>query len=206
VILKAKHHFLLDPFMRFYVIWKMKRSFHSFNIREKVKDKGLPVLLIGNHISWWDGIWALHVNRKLFNRKFHFMMLEVQLRKNWFLNYTGGFSVSRNTRQVIESIQYAAELLKVNQNLVLFFPQGEIESMHQLQFSFQKGIERILQSVNCEIQVVFLVCLVDYFSHVKPEVNAYLHDFTGKGKTTEIQKEFNSFYNDCISRQIKNTR
>jgi 1-acyl-sn-glycerol-3-phosphate acyltransferase len=184
----------------------MKRSFHSFFIREEVKDKGLPVLVISNHISWWDGIWALQVNRKLFKRKFHFMMLEEQLRKHWFLNYTGGFSVSRNSRHVIESIEYAAELLKENNNMVLFFPQGEIESMHQQQFTFQKGIERVLKSVYSEIQVVFLVCLVDYFSNVKPEVNAYLHDFKGKYTTAEIQKEYNSFYNNCIFKQVKNIR
>jgi 1-acyl-sn-glycerol-3-phosphate acyltransferase len=182
----------------------MDRSFKSVTIKSDIKDKGLPVLLICNHISWWDGIWSFYVNRKLFKRKFHFMMLEEQLRKNWFLNYTGGFSISKNSRQIIESIQYAAELLKDKRNMVLFYPQGEIESIHRQDFVFQKGIERILQLLQNDIQVVFLVCLVDYFSNVKPVVNAYLHDYEGIFSFLDLQDEYNSFYKKCLSIQIKN--
>jgi 1-acyl-sn-glycerol-3-phosphate acyltransferase len=182
----------------------MKRSFHSVSIKNDLNDKGLPVLLICNHVSWWDGIWSFYINKKLFKRKFHFMMLEEQLRKNWFLNYTGGFSVSRNSRQVIESIRYAAELLRDSQNLVLFYPQGEIESIHRQDFVFQKGIERMLQLVQQDIQVVFLVCLVDYFSNVKPSVNAYLYDYEGKFSYNALQDEYNSFYKKCLLSQIQN--
>jgi 1-acyl-sn-glycerol-3-phosphate acyltransferase len=182
----------------------MNRSFKSVTIKSGITDKGLPVLLICNHISWWDGIWSFYVNSILFKRKFHFMMLEEQLRKNWFLNYTGGFSVSKNSRQVIESIQYAAELLSDNKNLVLFYPQGEIESIHRHDFVFQKGVERILHLVQHDIQVVFLVCLVDYFSNVKPVVNAYLQDYEGKSSYMDMQEEYNNFYMKCLSNQIQN--
>ncbi len=132
------------------------------------------------------------------------MMLEEQLRKNWFLNYTGGFSVSKNSRQVIESLQYAAELLRDNNNLVLFYPQGEIESIHRHDFVFRKGIEKILHLVHHEIQVVFLVCLVDYYSNVKPSVNAYLYDYEGKFSHKDMQDEYNNFYKMCLSSQIQN--
>jgi 1-acyl-sn-glycerol-3-phosphate acyltransferase len=182
----------------------MNRTFHSFSIKTNLKDKGLPVLLICNHVSWWDGIWSFYVNRKLFKRKFHFMMLEEQLRKNWFLGYTGGFSVSRNSRKVVESIQYAAELLRDNNNLLLFYPQGEIESIHRQDFVFQKGIGRILNLVQHNIQVVFLVCLVDYFSNVKPVVNAYVHEYEGKYSHKDLQDEYNNFYKRCLTSQIQN--
>lgn len=202
-MIKARHHFLLYPFFRFYVIRKMKRSFNSFNIVQPVEDKGLPVLLVCNHVSWWDGIWAFQVNRLIFKRKFYFMMLEEQLRKHWFFKYTGGFPVARNSKQVVESLQYTSGLLEDKRNLVLFFPQGQIESMHRHQVVFHKGIEKITQGVKRDLQLVFLVCLVDYFSGVKPEVNAYLHQYTGKYSTAAIQDEYNNFYSRCIAHQLQ---
>ena len=72
-------------------------------------------------------------------------MLEEQLKKNWFFQYTGGYSIKKSTRSVVESLNYTAELLENNKNLVLMFPQGKIQSMHRSEFVFEKGIERILK-------------------------------------------------------------
>ncbi len=167
-----------------------------------INDRDLPILLICNHISWWDGIWALHVNQTLFRRKYFFMMLEEQLRKNWFLNYAGGYSITRNTRGVVESIDYTLELLKNKKNMVLLFPQGEIESMHKKQFNFMKGIKHILQRRKNDVQVLFLANFVDYHEKDKPAVYCYLHEYTGGIKLTEIEDDYNKFYGKCLSKQI----
>ncbi len=163
-MIRASHHSILFPFFRNYVLWKMKSSFAGTEIIGNVPDKGKSILWIANHMSWWDGIWVLSVNEKTFRRKFHFMMLEEQLRKNWFFQFTGGFSVKKGTRSVLQSLNYAAELLQNPQNMVLMFPQGEIQSMHQRKFSFEKGIEKILQKAPKEVQVIFHVNFVDYLS------------------------------------------
>jgi 1-acyl-sn-glycerol-3-phosphate acyltransferase len=181
----------------------MHRNFHSVKITTGIIDKDLPVLMICNHISWWDGIWALHVNQTLFKRKYYFMMLEEQLRKNWFLNYTGGYSLPEDLKGMIDSLEYTGELLSNSNNLVLLFPQGEIESLYKPEFNFKKGIERILQHKKNDVQIVFLVNLVDYHSNVKPTVYSYLGDFTGPHKIGIIQKEYNNFYKECLSKQIR---
>lgn len=203
MILKGKHHFLLDPFFRNYVLWKMNRNFHSIKISGNIEDRDLPILLICNHISWWDGIWALYVNQTLFRRKYFFMMLEEQLRKNWFLNYAGGYSITRNSRGVLESIDYTLELLKSKKNMVLIFPQGEIESMYKKRFDFKKGIEHILKRLENEVQVVFLANLIDYHQNKKPAVYSFLHEYKGSSKLTEVEDDYNKFYEKCISKQIK---
>ena len=131
------------------------------------------------------------------------MMQEEQLKKNWFFNYTGGFPVSTNPRKAIDSIHYAAELLKNPNNLVLLFPQGKIESMHRHEFVFQKGIERLANTVNNDIQLVFLACLVDYYSFSKPTVNAYLSLYSESYTRKEIQGAYNNFYNSCLLKQLQ---
>lgn len=203
MILRAKHNALIDPFFRWYVIWKMKRSFHEIVINSNVEDRGKAILLICNHTCWWDGIWALHLNQQSFRRKYHFMMLEEQLKKNWFFQYTGGFSVRKSDRSVVESLNYAAELLENKNNLVLMFPQGKIQSMHRRAFFFEKGIERILKRTNTEVELVLEVNLVDYFSQAKPSVYLNAISYSGEYSLTAIQEAYNAFYLECINQQEK---
>ena len=201
MIIKAKHHFLLDPFFRFYVIWKMKRMFHSVEFIGELEEKGKPVLLIGNHVSWWDGIWALHLNQQFFHRKYYFMMLEEQLRENWFFQFTGGFSIQKKSKSILETFDYTAELLADPKNLVLLFPTGKIQSIHKNEFAFDKGVEKILQKVKNEIQVIFMVNLVDYFSNAKPCVCTFFEEYAGNCTTSEMQDGFNEFYQKCVNTQ-----
>ena len=157
----------------------MKRSFQSICFDGEFTDQNKPVLLICNHMSWWDGIWALHFNQTVLHRKYHFMMQKEQLQKNWFFKYTGGFSVAPKSRSVIETIDYTAELLQNPKNLVLMFPQGEIESMHRHDFSFEKGIGKILQKLNGPVQIILLANIIDYFSDPKPNLNICFEEYSG---------------------------
>jgi 1-acyl-sn-glycerol-3-phosphate acyltransferase len=207
LILKAKHHFIIYPFFIYYALWIVRRHFNPVKIIGHFEEKGLPVLLISNHMSWWDGFWAMYLRCKVFKRRYHFMMLEEQLRKYWFFNYTGGFSVRKGAKSVVETINYTAGLLSDSRNMVLVFPQGEIQSMHRQQFEFEKGIEKILQKAKGKVQVVFLANLVDYFSSPRPGIYFYLSEFSGDSSTIEhIEKSYNGFYRQSIEQHIKNQK
>ncbi|NDP22143.1 MAG: glycerol acyltransferase [Paludibacter sp.] len=180
----------------------MKKHFGNIQINGAVEPKNASVLLISNHTSWWDGFWVNYINQKLFRRKFHFMMLEEQLRKHMFFNYTGAFSVNKKSRGIVETLDYTAELLSNPDNFVLIFPQGEIQSMHDQPIRFEKGIERLLKNQTNPIQIVFLVNLVDYFSNRKPGIYFYVQEYTGN--TIDIQSindSYNLFYADSIEKQ-----
>ena len=203
MILKASHHPVIYPFFQLYTLWKIRFNFHRVFITGDFNEKGKPVLLISNHISWWDGFWVVYLNLKLFHRIFYFMMLEEQLRKNIFLNKAGGYSVRKGTRSVIESLEYTSELLKDKKNLVLMFPQGKIESIHNQNIRFERGIEHVLKKTGGNVQVLFLVNLIDYFSNQKPGLYMYLREYEGSDFTTEtLQNEFNGFYSSCVSGNI----
>jgi len=202
LILKAKHNFIIHPFFKLYAVWIIKRHYKPIYIIGEFKDKVLPVLLISNHISWWDGFWAMYINLKVLKRKYHFMMLEDQLRKYWFFNFTGGFSVNKKSKSMIETINYTSELLTDNKNMVLLFPQGEIQTMHNQNFVFEKGFERILKNKEGKVQIVFLANLVDYFSSPKPGVYFYIQEFSQKFfDSGTIQESYNDFYKQCIEKQ-----
>jgi hypothetical protein len=203
MILKASHNPVIYPFFQIYSLWKIRRNFHKVFISGEFREKDLPVLLISNHISWWDGFWVEYLNIKLFHRKFYFMMLEEQLKKNIFLNKTGGYSVRKWSRSLIESLDYTSELLKNKKNLVLMFPQGKIESIHNQNITFERGIEYVLKKVEGKVQIFFLVNLIDYFSNPRSGLYMYFREYKGTDFSSEtLQKEFNCFHTACISENI----
>lgn len=182
----------------------INRHFSSVKIISDVDVKeNRSILFLSNHSSWWDGFWHLHLNSRVFKKRFHFMMLEEQLRKHWYFNYTGGFSVKKSARSVIETIDYSAALLSHPNNLVLLFPQGKVESVHKHAITFNKGVEKIVEKTSREnVQIVFLVNMIDYFINRKPMVYHYMTEFTGASTNyREIEQSYNAFLKEQVKQQ-----
>jgi len=133
------------------------------------------------------------------------MMLEEQLRRHWYFNYTGGYSVRKNSRSALESINYTAELLTDAGNMVLLFPQGKINSVYKDSFVFERGIEKILKKVNRdELEIVFTANMVDYLSDVRPSLYQYVEEYKDSAISwSEIETQYNLFYRRCLENQIK---
>lgn len=199
-ILRAKHHFFIYPFFQRYTKYKIRKGFLSVSIEGEFTDKNKAIMLIGNHISWWDGFWAMYINLRLFKRRFHFMMREDQLLKHHFFNLTGGFSISSRPRNIIESINYSSTILDNKENILLIYPQGEINSIYQSNFQFKRGIEKIIKDK--DIQLVFSANLIDYFSHPKPSLFIYIQDYKGDFTHKSIEEEYNKFYAKSLQYQI----
>lgn len=199
MVLKARHHFFIYPFFKFYAGWIIRRHFGTVELKYDFDDRHLPVLVLANHVSWWDGFFAMLLNVKILGRKFHFMMLEEQLKKFSFFNQTGGYSIRKKSREAVESINYTAELLRDQRNMVLLFPQGKIESLYKTTFQFESGIGRIVEKTSCEIHILFIANLIDYFSNRKPGLYIYVSEYkSDKFDTTSIQDAYNLFYKQCI--------
>ena len=131
------------------------------------------------------------------------MMLEEQIGKFPLLNKVGGYSVRKKSRSIIETLIYTNELLSDKRNLVLLFPQGEIQSVYTQKIKFGKGLGRILKDNAGKIQVIFLANLIDYFSEEKPTLYTYFQEFVNTESSLElVEKEYNLFYSGCISENI----
>lgn len=199
MVLKARHHFFIYPFFKFYAGWIIHQHFGRVELKNEFDDRDLPVLLLANHVSWWDGFFAMLINVKVLRRKFHFMMLEEQLMKFSFFNKTGGYSIRKKSREAIESINYTAELLHDIGNMVLLFPQGKIASIYTPTFQFEPGISRIIEKTGCAIHILFMANLIDYFSNRKPGLYIYVSEYKSDNfDTKSIQDAYNLFYNQCI--------
>lgn len=199
-MIKASHHPLVNLFFRIYVHLKMKRHFNTVKVDANLQTtNNSPILLIANHISWWDGFWVLYLCRHILHKKFHFMMLENELQKRKLFSFAGGFSISPGSRQTIESLEYASGLLTNKNNLVLMFPQGKLHSIYHDQFNFQKGVERIIKHAP-EAKIVFLASLFDFFDHPKPDLYFYLESYNGNSNSTSIELAYREFFRERTQR------
>ncbi len=205
MMLKAKHNFIVYTGFKIYTFCAVKNHFSKVFIKGTMPDLNLPIVVIANHISWWDGIWTMHLNMKVFKRKFHFMMLENQLRQHMFFIHLGGYSITKKSKSIIESIQYTSQLLANPRNLVLLFPEGKIHSMHNQQFVYQTGIKRILEKIDQKnIQIVFLANFIDYFSGKKPSLYMYYEQYIYESfSIDDMQNCYNQFYKKSAETQKK---
>ena len=173
-------------------------------IGEVKTDNNLAILMIANHFSWWDGFFQLQLNLKFFKKKYHFMMLEKQMRKYSILRKIGASSIEKGSRSILDSLKYLVEVIQNPENLFLFFPEGKIKSIYTEEFKFEKGaINYVLKKVTFDFQFVFNVNLIDYSSFKRPEVSVYYktHKINSNTTATEIEKDYNDFVKECKEKQ-----
>lgn len=156
-----------------YLAYRLRKAFKVFQHDEVKILPGHSILLLCNHFSWWDGFFAGHLTQTYLHRNFHIMMQEDHLQKRRFFNRLGGFSINRKSKEVVTSLQYAAQLLDDPKNLVTVFPQGELVSNHTNEINIERGIDYIVKKIKGDCQVIYYSAFIEYFESMKPSV--YIH-------------------------------
>ena len=202
-MIEAKHFWLHRAFFNVYIRYILESDFSSLNISGSYNDRRLPLLLIGNHSSWWDGFIPYELNRRLFRRRLYLMMLEEQLAKRRFFRRLGAFSVNPGSRSAAASVNYAVNILKDSNNMLILFPQGKLQSQYVNEMDFRKGWFRILERTGVPVHVLFMAVMTDYFSNRKPGLFIYLQDFpeTENFVFSELAGSYNDFYSNCLEQQ-----
>lgn len=181
----------------------LKKHFYKVLIEHDNQPFAGAVLLIGNHFSWWDGFIANYLNFTVFKKRFHVMMLEEQLESRMFLNKAGAFSIKKSSRSAIESLSYASEILSCKDNMLVMFPQGVFKTLYTRSFTFEPGIEKILDNLTDPPDVWFMVNLVEYFSQPKPSLFIRTKKHDGGLTRDNLQEAYTRFFNDCVARQTE---
>ncbi|MVN23227.1 1-acyl-sn-glycerol-3-phosphate acyltransferase [Mucilaginibacter arboris] len=176
-MVKNKNNWFIYSFFSWYISRLVHKHFHQLVYNSVPIDTNKSILLIANHYSWWDGFLFFHLNKLLFKKKFHVMILEKTIRKNSFMKYTGAFSVSKGSKSIMQTLKYAGDLLNNPQNLVLIFPQGKLHSNFTKAINFEKGLERIIGFSKQKFQYIFAASFTEHFSEAKPTAFIYLKSF-----------------------------
>lgn len=200
-MIKARHHWFYTRFFDWYVRHMLKSDFSAVVIDGEWKAEASASLIIGNHISWWDGFWALYLNKLFLGKKLHVMMLEEQLQSRMFLNKAGAYSIRPGNRSVLTSLNYTREVLSCANHAVVMFPQGKLSSIYNQEIKFEKGIERIIRESK-QAQLLFYVALIDYASTRRPSLNFYLRELPRTEYTLEeLEQAYQQFFTSSIEKQ-----
>ncbi len=175
-----KKNIFINRIIHYYILWIVKRQFHEVLFDDIEVDKERSVLLIANHFSFWDALILHCVNERFLKKKFHVMVEKETVHMLNYLKFAGAFSVTKRSRDVIESLNYAAKLLDDPQNLVLIFPQGKLFSNYVNDVHFDKGVFRIMQKATGNYQTIFASTFIQYFKHKKSTATVYLKNDSRK--------------------------
>ena len=204
LMIRNRKNFLMHGILHVYTQWLLKKTFHQFLFNSIETDPGKSILLVANHFSFWDALILYRINQKLLKKKFHVMVREDTTQHLHHLKYGGAFSVNKNSRQMLESLDYAAQLLRDPKNLVLMFPQGKLYSNFAEQVNFEKGIMRIIEKAGDNFQLVFSATFIQYFRSKRPTITVYLKNADHAGKNLEeLQMAYQQHYDKAKKEQTE---
>lgn len=125
-----------------YLDWRLARDFRGVWLTGGAWPEGdAPLLLYANHSSWWDGfaLWRLARAHGFTG----YCIMEERNLKRWpFLRRLGAFSIRRgDARSSLETLRYAARLLKQPRTAVAVFPQGVLDPHASPPYLLDRGVE-----------------------------------------------------------------
>lgn len=190
--------------------WVLKRRFNKLIINPIEIKPNCSYLLMCNHFSFWDGFLASYlcyhaIHKKSPAKGFYAMMLKKQLKKHNWMRYFGVFSIS--THSVKESLSYAAELLETPGNIVLIYPQGNLESKYVRYIEFKRGVAEIIAETKGECQIIWCSTLLEYFESLKPSVYFHLLDCgtSADFNFDRLVSQVNVHHKSAIAKQLRFT-
>lgn len=210
-MIRAQHRLWADTIFQPYLTWMFKRSFHEIRLLGTQPEipNHLPLLLLPNHSTWWDGFFVYLLNKRVFHRTAYLMMLEAQLTKYKFFAKIGAYSIEpENPRGVIESLEYTLGLLNKQGVLVAIFPQGELLPWHTRPLGYKRGVEWILRKHGKPVTLLPLAIRTEFLGEKRPSVfflfgDAYAFDPAMFRSTDAIEKTQTELLNDLASRMLR---
>ncbi|KHJ38582.1 acyltransferase [Pedobacter glucosidilyticus] len=194
------------------LMWFMKKRFNKMIIHDVALQNNSSYLLMCNHLGFWDGFWACYLSYYAINPKqrlhgFYFMILKKQLQKNPWMRFFGGFSIVPHSKTYIESMEYAAEILSKPGNLLMMYPQGNIESQYVRHIALKDGICKLLPMVKGKCQLLWSSNLTEYFESLKPSVYFHMLDCGSPQDFhfEELQKKINQHHQQAIKKHFRFT-
>jgi len=196
-MVKPKKNFFIRWILHFYVRWIVDRHFHEILFNEVDIDQNKSILLLANHFSFWDSLILYIVSLTLLKKKLYVMVREDTTIKLQYLKFGGAFSINKRSKDMMESLEYASELLEDPKNLVLIFPQGRLYSNFVNDINFEKGVMKVMEKSDGKFQLIFAATFIQYLKHKKPTATVYFKNEPSERKSfkelkTAYQKHFDN--------------
>ncbi|GMU59084.1 MAG: hypothetical protein AMXMBFR34_08470 [Myxococcaceae bacterium] len=154
--------------LEWYVARKVRSAFRGVWVRGALPSADGGLLVYANHSSFWDG-FLIHQVARAARWDGYAMMEEANLAKYPFHARLGAFSVRRGDRRsALESVRYAAGVLRREQGAVFVFPEGELRAGGGPLGRFKRGVEVIAR--HAKVRCLPLAIRYTFLEHEHPDV------------------------------------
>lgn len=205
-MIKAGHNPAARYIFDKYIDRLLKKSFSGFYIVNNPPEisKTVPLIITPNHFSWWDGFFIDFVNRKIFKRKLHIMMLEDQLKKYWFFRYLGAYSIRQeNPKSIIETGIYSRQISMDPDNLNIIYPQGEIEPYDMRPVSIKSGLRYFVKELEKKTVILPVIFRIQYEEAMQPAVYCRFAESLSSDEAVRDFDRFKSIFESCLCQMDK---
>jgi hypothetical protein len=118
-------------------------------------------------------------------------MLEEQLKRYWFFQKVGAFSINpQSPKSIKTTFEYIVEVISDNKNVLFFYPQGEIEAYDKRPLKVKEGLKSILNLTGSNVNILPIAFKIKYGNNKKPDILARFGDLI---QSTKIKNNFGFF-------------
>lgn len=136
--------------------------------------EGIPLLLVANHCSWWDGFLLRELQRRVRpGARLYTVMLESELRGRPFFRWMGVIGLEPKSRASLRTLlRFAHTHRTAPEGVVLsFFPQGRIQASTARPLEFQTGVRAVARRL---APVAILPVAIHFEMLNRPAPSAFL--------------------------------
>lgn len=201
--MQARHHIFVYPFFKHLGSLLLHSYFREAVFTGPPIDPDRPLLLISNHISWWDGCWNFYFTEAVLHRRFYFMAGSEQLEQHPFMKQIGGFPLKSHSRQNLKTIACAVRLLQNKNNAVLLYPEGKITSIYRSPFRFAAGTDHLLRLLPPDTQLLLMAYFCETGHRLRPGVWGY-YTIRNNNPSLPLNEIYQNFYKYYLNIHIQN--
>ena len=159
--------------------WRARRMMPTrFGGAWPVPTNGRPVLVVANHVSWWDGFLLREVQRRLRpDAPFFTVVVAEQIERHPGLERLGGVPVTPSSpSSVLRMLRTVKQLRDRDVETVFaYFPQGRIWPTSRRPLAVRRGVEAVARALSP-------VDIVPVSIHIEPLASARPTPFVWIGR------------------------
>lgn len=134
----------------------------------------MPLLIVANHVSWWDGFVLREIHRRLRPAApLRVVMTEAELRRHPVLGWIAAIPMRPGSASsVLATFRRLRRLREVRSDaVVLFFPQGRIWPSQRRPLGFERGVSTLARTL-APVQVLPVGLHMEPLAAVQPVIFA----------------------------------
>jgi chlorobactene lauroyltransferase len=210
ILIESRKNRLFEAIFSLYLKRLLKKHFHKIHLSGTENfsgiDAAIPTIAYVNHSNWWDGFIAFYLAKEIWNVDSYLMMDIEQMEKYKFFRRLGVFSVDRNSPQsAMESIDYAAQLLKNSNWLLWIFPQGVLLPNDTRPLRFYTGVSAIVEKLGC-VNLIPFAMKYEYMMEQRAEIFLQLGKAEKIEEPVKDKKEFTSGLQNNLTMELESLR